>query len=260
MYLFLSPHFDDAVLSCGGTIARLVAEGKAVTVRTVMGGVPTPEQVPETPITRDLHRRWGRGDDPIQARRQEDEAAVTGLGAELVVMTVWLDCVYRRSRAGAALYPTEESIFGEIHPDDEAARLLPFVILPQTEPIYTLYAPLGAGHHVDHQVTRNWALMLREQFPWLALKFYEEYPYTEDAGAVEAALSHLATDGAKWRLEPEVVPLDEAHMAAKIRAIACYESQISTFWKSVEAMEAATRRAMWDSVAGSFVERYWRLL
>ncbi|MBL8156385.1 MAG: PIG-L family deacetylase [Anaerolineae bacterium] len=257
MYLFLSPHFDDAVLSCGGTIARLVAESKPVTVRTVMGGVPTLEQIPETPITRDLHRRWDRGDDPIQARRQEDEAAVKGLGAELVVMSVWLDCVYRRSRLGEALYPTEESIFGEIHPDDEAGRLLPFVILPQTEPIYTLYAPLGAGHHVDHQVTRNWALKLREQFPWLALEFYEEYPYTEDAGAVEAALSHFA---AGWRLEPEVVRLDEAHVAAKIRAIACYESQISTFWESVEAMEAATRRAMWDAAAGSFVERYWRLL
>lgn len=257
MYLFLSPHFDDAVLSCGGTIARLVAEGKPVTARTVMGGIPTPEEVPETPITRDLHRRWDRGDDPIRIRRQEDEAAIRGLGAELVVMSVWLDCVYRRSRQGTALYPTEEAIFGEIQPDDEVARLLPFVILPQTEPIYTLYAPLGAGHHVDHQVTRNWALTLREQFPWLALKFYEEYPYTEDAGAVEAALGCFA---AGQRLEPEVVRLDEAHVAAKIGAIACYESQISTFWESVEAMEAATRRSMWDAAAGSFVERYWRLL
>lgn len=260
MYLFLSPHFDDAVLSCGGTIARLVAESQAVTVRTVMGGIPTPEQIPETPITRDLHRRWDRGDDPILARRQEDEAAVKGLGAELVVMSVWLDCVYRRSRSGEALYPTEESIFGEIHPDDAAAHLLPKVILPQTEPIYTLYAPLGAGHHVDHQVVRNWALTMRQQFPWLALKFYEEYPYTEDAGAVEAALSYFTTARAGWRLEPEVIRLDEAHTAAKIRAIACYESQISTFWESVEAMEAATRRSMWDAAAGSYVERYWRLL
>jgi len=57
MHLFLSPHLDDAVYSCGGTIHQLTSQGTPVQILTFMAGDP-PTPLPDTPITRDLHRRW----------------------------------------------------------------------------------------------------------------------------------------------------------------------------------------------------------
>ena len=39
-HLYLSPHFDDAALSCGGQIATFTAAGQSVLVVTITGGDP----------------------------------------------------------------------------------------------------------------------------------------------------------------------------------------------------------------------------
>lgn len=256
MHLFLSPHFDDAVLSCGGTIHQLVQKGEPVTVRTVMGGSPKTDQVPDSPIVRDLHARWKQGDDPIAARAKEDEAAVGSLGAVLKRMAVWTDCVYRTNRAGQALYPTEAAIFGDVLPDDMAGKWLPSVVLPPEETLHYLYAPLGVGHHVDHQIVRNWALELVKQNPWLALKFYEEYPYVQDQNALGRALAFF--EGKSLKLKRESLVLAEADIAAKVQAIRKYESQLSSFWESAEAMEVAVRRSLRENDQN--VEHYWSIV
>lgn len=260
MHLFLSPHFDDAVLSCGGLIARLAQKGEAVIVRTVMGGIPSAGRVPDTPIIRDLHARWQAGDDPIRTRIREDEAAIARLGAQAIRMTVWLDCVYRTDARGRPLYPSEESLFGAPHPDDRAAHLLPTVVLPPDENTRFVYAPLGVGNHVDHQIVRAWGLALGKQNPWLALKFYEEYPYIQDESAIAPALTYFAARQPPLRLEPEAVLLSEAEVSAKLSAIRCYQSQISTFWADTTAMEAATRQAMSAAGSGQPAERYWKIV
>ncbi|MBI5667283.1 MAG: PIG-L family deacetylase [Chloroflexi bacterium] len=258
MHLFLSPHFDDVVLSCGGTVHQLTQRGEPVTVRTVLGQKPNPRRIPDTPIVRELHARWGQGDEAVAARIEEDDAAVKSLGATPQHMTVWGDCVYRVSKDGRPLYPSEGSLFGDIHPDDLAGRLIPTIVLPPREAVHALYAPLGAGHHVDHQIVRNWALELRKQNPLLALKFYEEYPYSEHKNAVDRALLYFQENGVK--LEVEAISLSDADVEAKIRAIALYRSQISTFWDSAEAMAQAVRQHLLRIGSGTPVERFWRAL
>ena len=44
LHLFVSPHFDDAVLSCGATMHRLRRLGERVMVLTVCAGVPDNSQ------------------------------------------------------------------------------------------------------------------------------------------------------------------------------------------------------------------------
>ncbi|RMF77235.1 MAG: hypothetical protein D6737_18360, partial [Chloroflexi bacterium] len=46
---------------------------------------------------------------------------------------------------------------------------------------------------------------------------------------------------------------------AKIEAIACYRSQISTFWEDVDDMAHSTRMAMTLVGEGTPAERYWRV-
>lgn len=253
MYIILSPHFDDAPFSCGGIIHTLTAAGQQVEVRTIFGSIPTPDNVPDTPITRDLHQRWAAGADPVAVRAAEDEAAILQLGASYRRMAAYADCVYRCSRSGLALYPNEESLFGEVHPDDMAARLLPTVALPPEPFVAEVYAPLAAGHHVDHQIVRDWGFNLWQYRSALIVKFYEDYPYTRDEAAVEAALRAFAP----LSLRPEITELSEEAVIAKLNAIRCYRSQMSTFWPDDATMEAETR-AMLNAVGGGRpAERCW---
>ncbi len=255
MHLFLSPHFDDAVLSCGGTIHQLAARGEMVVVRTVFGQNPNPERLPQTPILRDLHTRWNSGDSPVATRIAEDEAAVRSLGATPQRMSVWADCIYRVDRQGQPLYPTEGALFGAVHPDDDAGKLIPTIVLSPRDSVHILYAPFGVGNHVDHQIVRDWALELRKQNPALTLKLYEEHPYRETASALERVRRFY--DDQAFELKPEIVPLSEADVEAKINAIAEYRSQISTFWENTETMKKAVRESLSRAGMGVPVERYW---
>lgn len=252
MHLFLSPHLDDAVLSCGGTIHQLAEQGEAVTVLTTMAGDP-PADMPETPITADLAQRWGVA---VKARRLEDQQALARLGADFIHVPV-ADCVYRTAGDNShtvALYPSEESLWGTIHPDDPVVQALRARAIP---PATTVYAPLGSRHHVDHRIVRDWGQWLKEQNPPLTLIFYEEYPYEVDAiMELEQALAYFSAQTTQL----EVRAINEADVAAKIQAMTCYQSQISTFWTGVAEMEARTRQSMTEAGNGVPAERFWHLV
>lgn len=248
-HLYLSPHFDDAAFSCGGQIAQLARSGAAVTIYTVMAGDP-PSGFTPTAFTDELHARWQRGmlaEQALAARRAEDQAAAAVLGAALHFGS-FADGIYRVGAvSGKALYPNVEAIFGDVHPDDpatpealEAAFLQQF---PHLDSSVTLYAPLGVGHHVDHQLVRAMALRLAARFRLTNTYFYEEYPYARDGRAVRLrAVSALAVamrahpSHFGLRAVPHKVVIDEAALACKIAASACYESQIVSFWADADAL------------------------
>lgn len=254
MHLFLSPHLDDAVFSCGGTIHQLTARGEPVTVLTIMAGDP-PDPLPDTPIVADLHRRWQAGYNPVIARRAEDQAACQLLDAGFIHLPIG-DCVYRTAQRGnetLALYPDEDSLWGDIHPDDPAPAALRAAAVPIPA---SLYVPLGGRHHVDHRIVRDWGLWLGRQYPAAALFLYEEYPYESDATMeLERALVFYESRN----LSQMSRQLGEADVAARLGAMACYQSQISTFWDSVAQMEASTRKFMYAAANGGYAERFWQI-
>lgn len=252
-HIYLSPHLDDAVLSCGGTIYAQARRREPVLVVTLFAGSST--NVSLTPFTRELWERWGGADDPMAARRAEDHAALDTLGAEALHLP-YLDCVYRQDPAtGEALYPTVEHIFAEVHPaeaslaetlyEDLCGRL-------DSHPKPTVCAPLGAGHHVDHQIARQLAMRLLAD--GVEVAFYEDWPYAGDAETVARAL-----DGRAGGWHRCIAPLSEEALTAKGDAAACYASQISTFWSGIEAMRRALREQA-ERVGGAGPgEGFWRL-
>ena len=251
-HVIISPHFDDGVFSCGGTAHKLTAAGHSVLVITMMGGLFHGE-LPNTPILADLHRRWQAGEDPLRQRQLEDERASQSLGLDFMHVPL-PDCVYRLA-GDLPLYPSEESLFGDVHSADFAPRLLKGIQIPELETASQVYLPLGVGHHVDHQITRDWGMtQLRDAPDKSALRFYVEFPYSKADRSTELALGALDLP-----LEPADVTLSDADINGKIRAIACYESQISTFWESRSAMERDVRSAFVDPLTGNFVERFWKL-
>jgi LmbE family N-acetylglucosaminyl deacetylase len=240
--VFLSPHYDDAVYSCGGTIYQFVQQGEKVIILTLMGGLPS-FPLPDTPIVRELQERWAIAEEnPVTERRREDDAAAKILGAIPIRLNI-PDCIYRQHE-GKALYPDDASLWAEVHPQDPAHAVL---AKQELEDASLIYAPLGAGRHVDHQLVREWALKLQAQGRHIL--FYEDYPYLRKREAVDEALTHFKP------MQPYKVLLSEAAMQAKIAAMAAYSSQISSFWENAEAIDAEVRQTFAD--AQGYAERGW---
>jgi LmbE family N-acetylglucosaminyl deacetylase len=255
-HIYLSPHLDDAALSCGGRIHQERQIGLPVLVVNVMAGdAPVEANSMPTPILADLHTRWELETDPnpVAARRSEDQDAMTVLNADALNWE-WPECVYRRSpHTGEFLYPSEESLWGTLH---SAEHGLPAQLARQMEglplaPGGRVYVPLTVGDHVDHHIVRQAAEIWG--VPYGEIIYYEEYPYAEHPEALSAVLG----DGRGW--QAETVWLDEKDLGAKARAVACYQSQISTFYSGVD--EIALRLRDYATVAGEgrgWAERYWR--
>jgi len=257
-HLFLAPHLDDAVLSCGGQIALLTAQGVPVHVLTVFAGDAPTEELSD--LARSLHQAWGGSGDPFALRRREDERALRQLGATHTHLP-YGDAIYRRARSGGPLlYPDREAIFGPVAREEATAfpQALAREIAPFCEPPsqVVLHVPLAVGHHVDHQILRAAALELAQAGH--TLHFYEDYPYNEDSGELDQALQTLPP------LQALVIPCDEPALQARLRAIACYASQIGILFGGVEQMQEAThahaaRLAREAGTAHPYAEREWVL-
>lgn len=251
MHLFLSPHYDDAVYACGGSIHKLTQSGAEVIIFTLMAGEP-PDPLPVSPIVQEVHARWGAGHNPVQVRRAEDQQAAQQVGARTLYNEL-PDCIYRTSGT-MPLYATTEALFGPVHMDDPALLRLRALGLAFGG-VSKLYAPLSIGHHVDHQIVRDWALLLRQQHPHLALTFYADYPYTRNPAATQTALDFFA--GA-LPLQAHQEVLSEADMQAKIAGMQAYGTQISTFWQDAEDLARDVRAAFSEN--GQYIERFWQVV
>lgn len=255
--VYLSPHFDDIALSCGGwAAAQATAGGRGLCV-TVFAGPPAG---PLHAYARRLHTRWGEPDPAAgnRLRRDEEAAALALLGLD----PVWLafpDAIYR-----PVPYDSHAGIFGEVAAS-EWATLLPAigVALVATlaahgvAPPTPLYVPLGVGHHVDHQLLHAAGRALG-QAGWPVL-FYEDYPYAAQPGVVAARVAEVAAALAPAALRPTIHDVS-ATLDVKIAAIAAYASQISSLFPSLAALPGAVRTyaAEVGAATGSAAaERYW---
>lgn len=243
--VYLSPHLDDAVFSCGGRIWQQ-RDRSQVLVVTVFAGAPAPNR-PLSAYAQQLHARWGAPANAVRERQAENRSALDVLGARAVHWP-YLDCIYRQAPDGHFPYASEEALWGEIHATEKAlieelaSRIAGLPLGAEG----ALFIPLGIGRHVDHRIVRRAAEKSGQP-----VIYYEDFPYSEDPAAVEMALA----DG-PWQMAP--VPLSEEALEAKLDAMARYRSQISSFWADVEAMERAVRASAVRAGDGEPAERYWR--
>jgi LmbE family N-acetylglucosaminyl deacetylase len=240
-------------------IHQLTRDGQRVVVRTFLAADPPPN-LSDTPLIRALHHKWEAGSSPYETRRREDIAALQSLGVAWEHLDL-LDAPYRTNDSGDALYPLQASIFGDIHPDDPLLTL--DMDVPQS--VAMIYAPLGAGDHIDHRLVNRLARTLPAA---LNVVYYEDFPYSSEGDEIayasrnraEQPYGNDAIQSALQRFErpllPRLIDLSEADIAAKIDAIRCYRSQLGTFWKDEAEMQAGVRRYA-RQVAATGAERLW---
>lgn len=252
--VYLQPHFDDAVLSCGGSIRLQTATGNRVLVVTVFGGIPE-AGARFSPFVMQTLQKMGLSTDPAEAtqqRRAEDQAAVESLGADVLRLD-YLDAIFRGT---PAYYQGDDALFGSVNPadlslDEDLANV--FLAIHERAPLAALYAPLGVGHHVDHQLCCSAADRLAQRK--LNVKFYEDFPYVTNSGALAARQREL-----NITMEAEMVEISGT-IHQKEDAVALYRSQVPDLFGSEEKMIQALNSysgAIRKTQPGIKVERYWR--
>ena len=239
--IFISPHLDDAILSCGGTIHSLSARGASVIIATIFtadynGLVPLSE------LARTNLRVWGLGGRPFVKRCEEDRLAAQHLGAQ-VEHFGFQDCIFRQDADGRFLY-TQRVIGVPVHPCDwknlePALQVALGEFLRQYDSQnLRVFCPLALGGHVDHILVRHAVETL--SLPHEIL-YYEEIPY--------AMRSQASGDQTK-SMDPYTVNISDQDLQARVTASVYYDSQIPGLFPSqwemlLEIMDArlpASRR------------------
>ncbi len=244
-WIYLSPHLDDAVLSCGGLIWEQVKSGLVVEIWSICAGFPP--AAPLSPVAQALHDRWQTPaslSEGVSTRRAEDGLACRRLGAAPLHFDI-PDCVYRRLPDGEPVVIEDQGMFAPIHPGeaylvDEVFRLIKSNLPAQT----CLVSPMTVGGHMDHRIVRAAAERLGQ-----GLLYYADYPYAAQHPQELAAALVSFSRGYS-------LPVSLAGLQAWQDSVAAYQSQISTFWAGRTVLDAQLQ-AYWQEGMGNFL---WQVL
>jgi LmbE family N-acetylglucosaminyl deacetylase len=183
--LVLSPHLDDAVLSCGALLRELAPRCE-ITVLTLFTEAT---DGPHGRAARSFLRQCAHPDAAtlFRARRDEDRAVVEALGARPEHLGI-TDALFRRRELPAALAPVARLVpelahryptyrfdiaRGRVSRGDRSLRAdLATRLAARAGEADLLLCPLGVGRHVDHLLTRDLGLAWPGTVVW-----FSDLPY-----------------------------------------------------------------------------------
>jgi LmbE family N-acetylglucosaminyl deacetylase len=204
--LIISPHFDDAVFSCGA----MIDEHPGAVVYTVFSGCPASD------VTTDWDRHCGfdNAAHAMHERSQEDDRALNLLAA-VPDRGNFLDAQYVPS-APPAHAPTQDAIAQAL---DRALR---------RHAARTLVIPFGLFHS-DHELVHRACIDVWHAHPELACFAYEDALYRRLAAQLQTRMADLVWRGIIATPAIEDGRADRSHQAAKRDAINAYASQLKAF-------------------------------
>ena len=240
--VFVQPHFDDVVLSCGGTVAACAAVGRPLVV-TVFAGRPGAE-VGE--FARFQHERWGFTDlEAVSRRREEDRSALAVLGSTVSVRWLdYLDAIYRSEQ-----YSSDAALFGEPLATDEG--LVGEIAASLAELGDRFVLPLGIGNHVDHQLVFRAGLLLQRQVS--VIRYYADMPYALDHEAFRERLDALPNARSSARV------VTRRDFEKRWEAVQCYASQLAVLFRDIDDPKGQLERFGRRSGDQQPVELFWNL-
>jgi hypothetical protein len=237
--LLVSPHLDDAALSCSAILER----EETVDVLTIFAGAPEPPQQGWW----DVQCGFTSSAESIPARLREDDAAFSGAPHRRRHLSL-LELQY--VAAGRAADEAEEitaEIGSWVAETPSGTVALPAGAGCRSAPIVRrvrrlLGKPCHPPQHPDHLYVRDAAARVAVG----AILLYEELPYLY-GGSADEEVEGIAAAG-DWDVERLVVPIDRS---AKATRIAAYVTQVAPL--------SDPGRRLDDAETLPPEERYWLL-
>lgn len=219
--LILSPHLDDAMLSCGQHVLNSKPDcSKLTTIINVFSKLDVPAQ---TSFVKKQHTQLNVQPHVFQSlRMQEDADAWRDLPVILKNLN-FIDGGYRTTTSNKPMYPTAKSLFANsIHTADETTVTNLTKVLLSVEKIDfdRVYVPLGIGGHADHIIVR-----LAAEKIWQANKitYYFDQPYFS-----KHRFSKILTKLFKQSTKCQVILTQEN----KIKRLSRYKSQFKLLFSN----------------------------
>ena len=210
--LALSPHLDDAVFSCGGTLHRLAQRGWRVVVATMF----TQSVADPTGFALDcqLDKGLAADVDYMELRRREDETALSILASAPPRHLPFREAPHRG-------YGSAQELFGPLSTaDDVAPRLVAAIqaLIAEERPDLVL-APQAIGGHVDHVQTVD--AIHNADVCKAPILWWRDFPYIVRSADPPEPFRDRFVD-----LPTSAIEFDSADEAIKMKACAAYRSQI----------------------------------
>lgn len=218
--LVLSPHLDDAVLSCG----LFLRQCQNAVVSTIFAGIPEDS---DAPTEWDASAGFASAREAMTIRREEDRQALSLLHGRPVWLD-FLDSQYGFSPTIPALASAIASLIDRYSPD-------------------TVLFPAGLFHS-DHALVHCAAVSILPRHASLRWLLYEEAHYRRLPGLLQQRLANMLQHGLQATPWSTAMP-DASAQAAKLAAIGCYASQL-------RALQAKIKDGYADALVA---ERFWHV-
>lgn len=218
-HVYLSPHLDDAILSCGSLINKQKRHKESVLIITIFAGIPQKDYKLSRSISKFIKESGSRSStDFCRTRIKEDIDAIKLLNISFKHLN-FLDAIYRKNLLGDFFYANFSKIFS-IYADksDIVKESIYRVIKGDLKETSIIYCPISIGKHIDHIITRQVGNLLESQGQ--NILFYEDI-YTLDYN-VNLYLRRYERDLIKYNK----YSVSNNDLIMHERAINCYKTQI----------------------------------
>ena len=179
--VFLSPHADDALLSCATLLSQLVGKTPITVINIFIKAHERPYTLSAKQFMK-YSNGYSDAEQLYKHRAKEDQKAFAALG--IVPQNLNMeDALFRRKKKRSFLgkllpefdhvYPTYRwHILSTISVDDYAVSELKKRLTKYNDNKTLIFAPFGLGDHVDHKIVRQVGESLFDN-----LILYSDFPY-----------------------------------------------------------------------------------
>jgi ubiquinone/menaquinone biosynthesis C-methylase UbiE/LmbE family N-acetylglucosaminyl deacetylase len=182
-FIFLSPHFDDAVLSCGALLCWLKSMKKTIYIITIFTQASSKPYSPQAlSFLEGCHST--NADALFRQRKNENNDVGERIGATIINLN-YTDAAWRKKNGTNTqfVYPNAQTQFSGSIPTLDSGVLLSVekaitkTLCDLNKKSFVLFAPLGIGGHIDHVITNTIVNNLKIE----KTIFWEDFPYNTDA-------------------------------------------------------------------------------
>ncbi|MFH1602241.1 MAG: PIG-L family deacetylase [Candidatus Shapirobacteria bacterium] len=180
--VFVSPHLDDAILSCGSVLLNLKGKKDAVIINVFTRAHKGPYTVSAQKFL-DSCGNYQDATKLYEKRIKEDKIVLSKLKVKIINLGLQ-DALFRRKKRLTLLgkfipeldhlYPTYRwHAIKSVSPKDWALSDLGDALKKIVKSDAVVFAPLGIGNHADHQIANKAC-----QKVFKKIVFYSDFPYS----------------------------------------------------------------------------------
>lgn len=182
--VFVSPHFDDVVLSCGQLMTDLAKRNKKITVINVFTKAHSGPYTLSAKTFLSSSGSYTNATKLYSNRAKEDEIALSSIKVKKVINLGFTDALFRKLKTTnwinklipetVHLYPTYRwhIVKNNISLKDNSVEKITARLSRLVKKNAIIFAPLGIATHVDHVIAKEACERLGNK-----IVYYSEFPY-----------------------------------------------------------------------------------